>query len=304
MQTRNRYCSIVEAEYRRALNSLVCVTPLSACQPYLEQAKHDRDTKDLIIHSMLPILFQYAMRIRLRDPMDLVSVGNMVLIEEWEQAQTQEMPLRYLLYRAKMAMHAYLRQYECGPITFPDSGDMEYPHYDFFHIFDKLDTDDIVEPQQSRDTPMDSTPLYEALASLSSETARVLIERLFGLFDRSPETMREITGEDNKGTINSAKRVQKTYTLRKMKEYLVEHYPDFVEQHACASLEEKGRARATARLYEIGKIPQSARKRLNAARERIEARGQSLTVRALRAEAAVGQTALSAYLYELRLKDG
>jgi len=303
-ETRSRYCSLVEAEYRAHLDQLVRLTPVSACTPLLGEACHNAETKELIIHSMLPTIFQYAMLICPRDPMDLVSVGNLALLAHFEQAMREEVPLRYLFNRARMAMFGYIRQYRHGPITFPDSGEHQAPTYSFLHIFDHLDTEDIVEPDSSPPAPFDASPLYEALASLKSEEARELVARLFGLFERPMESLLEVTGERD---WNSAqyRRVQtaKYVAMQKLKAYLIQHYPDFVEAHACANLSEKVQAKAYARLYEIGTIPAATRKRLDESRKRIEARGDPLTLKWLRIEAACGSAAAQAYLYEWRIAD-
>ena len=298
------YRTHVEQEYREALAGLVRIIPVSACAPLLEQAASHQEIRELIIHSMLPTIFQYAMLMHIQDPMDLVSVGNLTLLEEWGRAQSEEIPLRYLFNRCKMAMLAYVRQYGYGPITFPDSGDREMPSFEFLHLFDILETDDIEEPYGERRVPFDSMPLYNALEALPGPDAAELIARLFGLFDKPEETLEDITGEGYTGNRYTAKKSRKHYYLKRMKEYLIRQYPDFVEAHACANLQEKVQAKAYARLYEIGKIPVSTRKRLDQARDTILARGEPLTLKWLRIEAACGSAAAQAYMYELRVKHG
>jgi hypothetical protein len=298
------YRSLSEQEYREALDRLVRVTPVSACTSLLEQATSNPQTRELIIHSMLPTIFQYAMLICIRDPMDLVSVGNLTLMEEWDQAMHEEVPLRYLFNRCKMAMLAYLRQYGYGPLTYPDSGDIEVHPYEFLHLFHFLETDDIEEPHGETGVPFDPTPLYEALEVLPGPHAVELIARLFGLFDRPMETIADIAREGYGSRRYAAKKDRKHYYLKLMKQYLIRQYPDFVEAHACANPSEKAQAKAYIRLYEIGKIPPATRKRLDQARATILARGEELTLKWLRIEAKCGSAAAQAYLYELRVSHG
>lgn len=301
--------SLTEQAYRKDLNTLVCVTPVSACSALLEQAKSDKGTRDLIIHSMLPSVFQYAMHAYVQcthiDPMELVGVGNATLIERWDAAQSKENPIRYLFNEARMGILGFVRQYGFGPITFPNRGDEERPQYTFFDILGDVDALDSLEDPTlcAEETSVDPRPLYEALDSLSTETARELVTQVFGLYGREAMTLVDLAGGDWKSKAYAAKRGMLHQKIRKMRAYLIENYPEFVERYSCADPKEKQRARAYIRLYEIGKISQSTRRKLDAARKAIEERGETLTGKALRKEAGVGSSTLSAYMYELRLKN-
>lgn len=179
---------LIERLYRREMSLLPVTSPLSLCAPLLRQAQYDRSIKEHIIHSMLPIIFQYAMRIYLRthmDPMELVGMGNATLIEEWERAQAQEEPLRYLLNIVRMSMLGYIRQFVRGPITMPDRGGEEYPQYEFLDILHDADTlDDLLggdEEVQETTTLILSLCMRHCRHSRQSEHVSSLLPYLVSL---------------------------------------------------------------------------------------------------------------------------
>ncbi len=151
--------------------------------------------------------------------------------------------------------------------------------------------------------PHDPTPLYEALDALSTSEARTLIAQMFGLFGQETRTLIEIAGGNSSTRIYKAKKESLARKLKKMRQYLLEHYPDFVAQHAGADPRAKARSKAFARLYELGTLRPAIHQRLDAARKRLEDNGILVTARALLAETHADRASVSAYLYALRVQD-
>ncbi len=202
--------------------SLVPMTlPPGRCDALLDEARVDPLVREHVLHSLLPTIRGYACRLHrssasapttaLIDTMELVCVGNLVLVENMLEALLYRAnPLAFLLKCARLEMMSHCQQYGHGPITYPRSGAMEdLPCYRYVHLED-VDTDlfDILDPSQNQgqsqtanfDAEADTAPLYEALDALSTDDARSLVTQLFGLFWGETRTLIELAGGGNSST--------------------------------------------------------------------------------------------------------
>lgn len=137
----------------------------------IEQARAgDRQARNTLILALLPYVLVYAIRYQRYhiDIMELVGVGNSILVEHFEQALQEANPCGYLVKFAHGEMIQYVRRFQ-GPITLPTTpGDEPYP---IMSLINDTDTFDIEEQHRSA-TAQDYTPLYEALAHLPTEQSK------------------------------------------------------------------------------------------------------------------------------------
>ena len=259
----------------------------------LEQGSGDQHA---IIHKLLPFVLVYAVRMQNRysstaHVMELVSVGNYVMVEKLEEAMREPNPHGFLLKWAKGEMIQYRRRYQ-NAITLPTTpGDRAYH---LWNILDEFDTDEFdIEDVPSSTCKFDDTMLYEAWAALPTEKMRTLIARLFGLNGHAPETLESIAGGNSTTKVYGAAKTLKRYALAKMRAYLTEHYPQVIHTSGKAH-------NAYTSIYEAIAIPEKTTRKLDEAARRINERGEQLSMNKLRKESGVHTRYASAYLYRLR----
>jgi DNA-directed RNA polymerase specialized sigma24 family protein len=297
----------LETLYRSELHALARVeisttvgTPMFA-DNVLDAARRDAHVRELVIHALLPLIHGFAIRFCRDgvDVMDLIGTGNLAVIERWDEAMLKDVPTQYLLNHAKMVMLEYVRRFGRGPITFITGGRLA-PNREFVQIIDDVDS----IPSAVSTVPMDLTPLHAALASLPEASRSLLIQR-FGLDGQEAKALEELAGSpDSHSSVYVAQYMRLRRSLIQMQAFLIAHYPDFVKMHVYGDALHAEACILRKRLEEIPSIPSEVRARLDAAKLRIEARGETLSHPRIQREVTVGALYISAYLYEIRLAEG
>ena len=126
--------------------------------------------------------------------LDLVSVGNLAIVECFEKALTVDNPVAYLLGVAKLAVKAYCCKHS-GLITrqrgqsFVRVDSLDAPLENGQGCLADMLSVPTQEPQQE---PADFTKLYEAINAITPKQ-RYVILRHFGLDGDAPETIATIS---------------------------------------------------------------------------------------------------------------
>jgi len=265
---------------------------------YLERLQAgDRSAKDGFLCSLLPVIRGYAMRLQKLDmPMlELVNVGNHIIVEKLEESLLHPNPIGYLLKFA----HRHMLDYCCHfryIITLPSGP--EHQPYEFLPLLDEFDTDefDIEEKVMIEEIEQDTTPLYQALESIPGHTATGLMTRLYGMQGQNTETMHEIAGGDSTTKKYQAVKGNKMRYLRCMREYLTAYAPEYVQIHTrCIPQTSLQEAK-----YGNVCIPEVTQRKLEVAINVLQERGETLSMKKLREESGVHTTYASAFLWRLR----
>ncbi len=281
--------TLVESLYRHDLGHL----PKRTEDDLVQAIEGNRQAQERIIHSLLPILLGYAMRLQNRsmDLMELVAVGNVTLVEKTEEAWQHPNPLGFLLKWAKMEMKQHRRLYH-GPITLPSS---PCEIYTFWRGIDEIDTDvfDIEGPAVLTTSPGEETPLYEALQeALPSKEARTFLMSLFGLDGLEPKTLSELVGSNSTTRAYRAAQNKKLSYFAKIRQYLAEQYPE--------TYQDVPTNKDSSVQYDWVTFPPSTQTKLDAALQTLLEQGKTLSMNNLRKTSGVATVYASAYLAQLR----
>lgn len=281
----------VEYLYKKELRRLAPASTEQKAQLLEEARAGDQQAKQRLILALLPTIWGYATRWQ-RPPfmpaIELVGIGNSVLVEKFEQAMREPNPIGYLLKFAAGEMIGYRFRYQNAittPATFDDP-------FSFIDIFDETDEFDIAEPAHEAECTADYTPLYVAVDALPTANARQLIRRLFGLSREYSEDLSEIAGGDSTTKQYAAVKARKLYHLKKLREYLLKYYPEFARRHMRSQPAKVDKAL----LYADIQIPEVTLRKLEAAMATIQEQGQQPSMNKLRTISGVNTKYASAYL--------
>ena len=158
----------------------------------------DRQAKEELLQSCLryvaSVAYRYVCYLQHDDYLDLVSVGNVAIVECFEKALTVENPVAYLHGVAKIAVKAYcfkhsgLITHQCGqPFMQVDS--LDAPIGNSQGCLANRLTAPEQEPQRE---PADFAKLYRAISALTPKQ-RYVILRYFGLDGDAPEPLAAIS---------------------------------------------------------------------------------------------------------------
>jgi RNA polymerase sigma factor (sigma-70 family) len=166
----------------------------------------DQEARDLLILSCLSFVFyrgwRYKDDIFHDDPMDLVSIGSLALVESLEKALYADNPIKYLISQAAYAIQHYVfhespmirRDKHRNVVTPVASLDQELGHTDLTYldvigILQEVDLFSKAEEEEETDDLL-YAPLYQAIDRLTKKQ-RTVVMRHFGL-DSAPETLADI----------------------------------------------------------------------------------------------------------------
>lgn len=291
-------CGMNEAKemYKQDLSAYGYDLTIAECKRIITQSI-DPDTKERIIQALLRTIFNYALHMQNDDGadiMDLTAVGNLWLVEHFEEAQFHPNPIAWLFCTAKYEMLNYKLKYCYGPISLPPYRTQMIERPAFCELFDAAGV------AQSLSQPINPEPVYAAMDRLPHQHAREMISMLFGLEGVPLASITEIAGGNSTTNQYLAVQAKKRHYLQLMRSFLVEHYPDYVEQYVCASPAEKAAAHSRQTFLSWARIPGSARKKLDTARRQLEQEGKPLNTYSLQKYAKADSAQIAAYLYELR----
>lgn len=274
----------IEKLYKQELRILPSASREEKAQLLEDARQGDQQARQRLILALLPTIWGYAIRWQ-RPPympaLELVGVGNTVLVERLDQALQEPNPIGYLLKFAAGEMVSYRMRYQ-NAITTPASFDEPC---EFVSILEDFD---IAEPGPEQSHP-DYAPLLDAVQALPTERARQFISKVFGL-NQCAEDLSEIAGGNSTTKAYQAAKTLKLYHLKRMRAYLCEHYPEFARQH----MREKGIDKAS--VYASVKIPEVTLRKLEAAKMQLLANHEKLSMNKLRQISGVNTKYASAYL--------
>ncbi len=158
----------------------------------------DTQAKAALIHSCLgyvaSVAYRHVCYMQHDDYLDLVSIGNLAIVECFEKALTVDKPVAYLLGVAKLAVRAYcckhsgLITHQRGqPYVWVDS--LDAPLGNGQGCLAEMLSTPTQEPQQE---PGDFDTLYQAISGLTPKQ-RYVIQRYFGLDGDAPEPIAAIS---------------------------------------------------------------------------------------------------------------
>ncbi len=154
----------------------------------------DKQAKDELVHICLRyvslVASRYTCYVQHEEYLDLVSVGNLAIVECLEKALTAENPVAYLYGVAKLAIRSYcykhsqlITQVRGKQFVWVDS--LEAPIGNSQQCL----ADQLVAPaQEAQQQPADFTALYEAISTLTPKQREVVL-RHFGLDGDAPESI-------------------------------------------------------------------------------------------------------------------
>lgn len=290
----------VEALYRADLRRYPRLSP-DEIEPLLAACRTgDKEAKDTVLCSILGNICWYAARLQdKRTPfMELVSVGNAVLVEHFDEALHLPNPIGYLKKFAYGEIIDFCRRLN-HTVTIPTGPGHKPLH--MLYILDDFTADefDIAEEvvQSCQD---DHAPLYAALASLTSANALLLILRLFGLCEHEQESLTVIAGGDSTTQAYNRKRTMKQSVLKLLRCYLMEHHQQYTRAHT-SNTPMKSKAEHYA---ETLTIPEVTRKKLEDAAQQLLAQGQQLSMNRLRILSGVHTSYALAFAQQLKRREG
>jgi hypothetical protein len=155
----------------------------------------DRQARNAFVESMIPYIVKYASRLVVRFPhltlLEIVQIGNMLLVENVDRSLWVENPCSFLLTRVKYEMLYQCIRY-ATPISTPRqelprslvSLDQPVQVSGSRHHKEEL-LADLLAAASDMPSDRDYTFLYDALARLSKDRQE-LLARWFGLFDYPP----------------------------------------------------------------------------------------------------------------------
>ena len=230
-----------EPIYRREVDALPFYMDISPRQKahLVDQARAgSQEAREAIIYSLLKMIVIYATRWRTVELdcgfLDLVSVGNLALVEYFDRALEKPNTYAYLIKCAKcwiLEQSAHAGEL----IRLPRTPGVE--PYEIISLHTGLDEDEFDLPEPTR-AEEDYTPLYNALAAVPEQTTkrrpeREVITRFFGLDGHAPESISEIAGvSDSRENAYHATKKARNRALLQMQSYLMKHEREFVNKHS------------------------------------------------------------------------
>ncbi len=181
-------------QYRSEVLQLPRLTRSQEAELVCRAQQGDKQAKDELIQSCLRyvslIASRYVCYVQHEEYLDLVSIGNLAVVECLEKALTVANPVAYLYGVARLAIKSYcykhsqlITQVRGKPMVWVDS--LEAPIGNSQQcLADRLSAP-VPEAQQQ---PADFTALYEAISTLTAKQ-RYVVLRYFGLDGDAPESM-------------------------------------------------------------------------------------------------------------------
>jgi len=172
----------------------------------LQKARQgDQEARDLLVLSCVCFVFYRAWRYKEEifsdDPMDLVSVGNLALLESLDKALYADNPIPYLISQAAYAIQHYvfhespmIRRDTYRNVVIPvvsldqELGDSDVTAGDLIGVLQEFDL--LSEAEKEEMNALLYAPLYQAIDRLT-EKQQYVVKRHFGL-DGAPETLADI----------------------------------------------------------------------------------------------------------------
>jgi DNA-directed RNA polymerase sigma subunit (sigma70/sigma32) len=158
----------------------------------------DKQAREDLLHSCLryvaSVTSRYSCYLEHEDYLDLVSIGNLAIVERLDKALSVENPVAYLYGVAKLAIRSYcythsqlITQVRGRPMVWTDS--LDAPLCDRKGCL----ADTLVAQQQlPQQEHSDHGRLYEAIIALTPKQ-RYVIQRFYGLDGDAPESMASIS---------------------------------------------------------------------------------------------------------------
>lgn len=185
-------------QYRSEVLSLPRLTRSEESALVSRARNGDTQAKEALIQSCLGyvvcVAYRYVCYVQHDDYLDLVSVGNLAIVECFEKALTVEKPVAYLLGVAKLALKAYCCKYSSlithqrgQPFVWIDS--LDAPLGNGQGCLAEMLSTPTQEPQQE---PGDFDTLYQAISGLTPKQ-RYVIQRYFGLDGDASELIAAIS---------------------------------------------------------------------------------------------------------------
>jgi DNA-directed RNA polymerase sigma subunit (sigma70/sigma32) len=158
----------------------------------------DKQAREDLLHSCLryvaSVTSRYSCYLEHEEYLDLVSIGNLAIVERLDKALTVENPVAYLYGVAKLAIRSYcythsqlITQVRGRPMVWTDS--LDAPLYDRKGCL----ADTLVAPEQA---PPSEQPafanLYGAIKALTPKQQYVIL-RFYGLDGDAPESIASIS---------------------------------------------------------------------------------------------------------------
>jgi RNA polymerase sigma factor (sigma-70 family) len=178
--------------------------PKEEQEALFEKARRgDKEARELLLLSCLSFIFyrgwRYKDEIRHDDPMDLVSIGNVAMVEALDKALYADKPIKYLISQGAYAIAHYVfhdspmikrdaYRNMVTPVTSLDaeSSQTELTYNDVLGMTDEVDL--YLDREEAQDEPY--AELYQALEHLT-EKQRYVVTKYFGL-DDAPAPITEV----------------------------------------------------------------------------------------------------------------
>lgn len=232
--------------YRREINALYNYLdmPQAERDHLVARARQgDRAAREAMLYALLKMVVVYATRMRRVRAnlsfLDLVSIGNVTLVEYFAEALTKENPWAYLLKCARLRIVEAFSGHVEQCITTPRTPGVE--PYIMIPLHPGLNEIEFDLPEPAPPIEEDYGPLYAAIAALPERTTRgevqrELVLRLYGLAGFGAESMAEVAG------VQIARGEQRYHALKhrrhralaKLQAHLEQHAPEFARRHRAA----------------------------------------------------------------------
>jgi DNA-directed RNA polymerase sigma subunit (sigma70/sigma32) len=185
-------------QYRSEVLRLPSLTRSEECELVQRARNGDQQAKDALLQSCLryvaTVAYSYTCYVQHDDYLDLVSVGNLALVECLEKALTIDNPVAYLHGVVKLAMKAYcykhsqLITHQRGQ-PFVRVASLDAPQENGEGCAAEMLSAPPPEPER---TPANCDKLYRAIRTLTPKQ-RYVILRCFGLDGAAPEPIAAIS---------------------------------------------------------------------------------------------------------------
>jgi len=291
---------LADKQYRQALARL----PLRPCDEQehalvVRARAGEQQARELFVVSLLPMVrvfaYRYHAALRSADPrachwevLDLVQVGNLVMLEQVERALQAECPFAYLFSCAKLAIRDYCHEYQ-SLIRLPRSASSEQVCWTesleqpLSQEREGSYAEVLEQPADVPEPPRNYEALYQAVRRLSPKRQEAVI-RVCGLFEQPCE------GLAADGTRRAAYHAAVIWLY----EQLASCYRQYCSQE-CESLAARNGSKVAA-----STLTAQQRERLEQAYNHLQAGGQPVTTEILQAQARITTHAAMLYLRERR----
>ncbi len=191
-----------EQQYRKETVHIVMVNNEQRKALLARATKHDPSARTAIIENCLPIVASIARKHILLtgtsvEYLDLVQIGNLALVENYEQALRKEDPFAFLIGCARFALYKYCRCHTTSITTPNTRGVQPYQIASLDVPFSQENDNTLLDilPEKALGTessgPDYSEPLQQAVATLP-EKEKLVVEHYYGLGELAPKALCDI----------------------------------------------------------------------------------------------------------------